>query len=136
MSFSAKLLAYSAVASLLMSSSPVLKAENVNLEYKDYEIGSDIAKRLWGDVVDDVKKNNTEPGISVATVVQDGRTIEFTMMFAENMCSSQNCPFRIYEDGELVMDEPTCRNISTHAISASGRAMVSCGDIILLDRKM
>jgi hypothetical protein len=135
MSFTAKLLAYSAATSIALASSPVLNAANVELEYKDFPITSQVAKDLWGDHLADAQNTNGEPSVAVATVNKNGVVLKLTMLFAENECTSEECPMRVYEDGVKIMDFTTCRNISTHAIAESARAMVSCGEVILLDRK-
>ncbi|MCS4089662.1 hypothetical protein [Rhizobium sp. BK176] len=135
MKFAAKLALYSAAASLLVASSPILHATNVNLVYKDYAFDTDVAKRTWGDQLADSSSTGSDPAVSVATVDSNGHKLEFAVLFAENRCSNTECPIRVYEDGDLIMDSLTCRDIATHAISESGMAMVSCGEVTLLDRK-
>lgn len=135
MSFAAKLVAYSAAASVLMASSPIMYASNVTLDYKDYSFDTEIAKRTWGDQLSAAKSSGSAPAVSVATINVDGHKMEFAVLFAESMCSNTECPIRVFEDGEMILDAMTCRDISSHAVSESARAMVSCGEVLLIDRK-
>lgn len=134
MSFSVKLMAYSAAASVLLATSPVLIAEPIKLEYASVEPDSAKAKALWGDVLPNLEMAGDQPpSIFVANA---GEGIEISLVYASNQCSMNKCPIRVFENGVKIEDTMACYNISEHQVAESRRAMTACDEVILIDRKL
>ena len=132
MSFSVKLMAYSAAASVLLATSPVLIAEPVTLNYASVTPDSPKAKELWGDILPNVEMAGDQPASVFVADAGDGITV--SLIYASNMCSMDKCPIRVFDNGVKVEDEYACYNITQHQIAESRSAMTACDEVILINR--
>lgn len=142
MNFSAKLAMYSVATSLALAPSATMQASPVRLEYRSVAPDSERAKELWGDRLDGATMMSGEdgegmsnPSVFVAEVERDGVKLTVTTIYASNMCNMENCPIRVFENGEIIEDTFGCYNITEHSMAESLRAMETCGQLILIDRK-
>jgi hypothetical protein len=133
MNFKAKLIGYSAAASIALAYSPVLIAEPIVLNYTSVEHTSEKAKELWGDILPNVEmQGNQPPSIFVADA---GEGVEITLMYASNQCSMDKCPIRAFENGVKIEDTMGCYNVTEHQIAESRSAMTACDEVIVFSRK-
>lgn len=133
MSFSVKLMAYSAAASVLLATSPVLIAEPVTLEYQSVQPDSAKAKQLWGDILPNVVMAGDQPASVFVADAGDG--LEVSLIYASNMCSMDKCPIRVFENGEKIEDTMACYNITEHQLAESRSALSACDEVILINHK-
>lgn len=132
MSFSVKLMAYSAAASVLLATSPVLVAEPIVLSYQSVSPETAKAKELWGDVLPNAEMIGDQPPSVFVADAGDG--IEVSLVYASNMCSMDKCPIRVFDHGEKIEDTMACYNIQQHQIAESRTALSACNEVILINR--
>jgi hypothetical protein len=135
MSFHRKLAAYSVAAGLAVSAGVAIHADPIKLEYHDVALTSPEAVAIWGDRIADAANPVRPPGVSIADVSAGGRDFQVSMFFSDT-CGPMYCPVRVFEDGKVVDEFLACRNISMHEVSESGRALLACDDIIVMDTRV
>lgn len=131
MTFKRRLLAYSAAAAIAATVSQGLVAEEVRLDYVGHPLESEIAKELWGDVLDSAfQTGELVPEVFVATYKNPaGEDLRITMLGAMSVCGLNECPIRIYRGDEKVADFNGCQNTEKHALNSTGSIFIACDDL-------
>lgn len=123
-----------AAAAVTLSTSAAMALE-VPLKYEQVPLGNREAQSLWSDVKP-MPGNTRAPRAHIAKFdIGEGRTLTVTILRASGHCAAVNCPLRIYEGADLLVDGWACDIESEHAMSDDGRVMRACDQVIRTTRR-
>jgi len=110
-------------------------ASEIPLKYTQRPLGSAEAQALWSDM-EPMPGNTRAPRAHIARVdIGGGRTLTVTILRASGHCAAVNCPLRIYEGSEMLVDGWACDIEEEHGLSDDGRIMRACDQIMRTNRR-
>jgi hypothetical protein len=115
---------------------PSIAADDVRIDYTEYSLDSDVAKRYWSDALPSAQKiGELDPAVYVGEFKNGDVELTVTMLGAMSICGMSECPVRIYQGDDLRAELSACYNTGTHSVSPSGYFFSACDNVFATRRK-
>jgi len=126
-----------AALTILVANLGAASAGEIRVPYVERAIGDSDSRKFWADTVSSAGPlGQYAPWILVGKVnIGGGRTLTVTQMWAGGLCTGKECPLRIYEGDELLVDTYVCDIPEEHRISDDGRMLLACDTAIRTNRR-
>lgn len=128
MTFRQKLLAYSTLAAAAAFVANGVSAQMTMLEYHDVPLTDPIAKKMWKDEIPDATAlGQYSPWAVIAKVKVPGKEDFYVgQLWSGSHCSVRDCPVKVMQGDEVLLDVMGCDNTDEHGLNESGSTLFLC----------
>lgn len=128
MTFRQKLLAYSSIASVIAAIPNGVSAQMVSLDYHEVPLSDPVARQMWKDEISDAKPLGQYSPWAVIAKVKLPNKQEFYVgqLWSGSHCSVKDCPVKVMQGNEILLDVMGCDNTDEHALNESGNTLFLC----------